>query len=835
MTKSAKTCALALGLVLACGLAFGQKKKPAPAKTKAKTEQSQPAKKTPPKEVSAEQKPSVTDAENEKKVRDIVAFLEYLLNTLGSAATSTRDKEVVIRESYSKIFIDDKVQIEDDLENREVVTNKNVVAYLKDVDFFFTDVRFTFDIESIEGGGTDNNKVFYKVALQRNLKGTTLEGEQVNNTLPRFIEVNYDPDTDGLKIASMYTKGFDEKVALTTWWNDLTLEWKAVFKRKLNLTADSLSFEEIKKVAAIDSLDLTNNLYIRSLQPLTQLSHLHYLNLTATTISDLTPIRNLTTLVDLSVHGTAVKDLQPMRYAAAMRRLNISESSVESLEAIQKMPLLQSLDASHSNVADVSFLAGLTELQTLSLRRTPVYDLAGLSQLQNLEHLDLSGTGVTDLTPLSSMQKIVTLNIDSTKVRDLRPLSNMQALHELSANSSRIDNIEPLKSLSSLKRIYCDQTQIVRSVAESFMASRPGVLVVYDSKDLKSWWEGLSQEWRNVLMPGVVNPSKDDLALLTSLDTISLKGNSSIKSLEPLKRMTKLRKINIAETAITDLTPIRDLKEVAEIDISHTDVTDLGPLRFWKKLTVLKANATRIQNIDPLVSQTALKKLYVDETGIHDVHAQEFLARNTGCLLVYKTFHAERWWTRLSTEWKTFFESQLKTSTPDTEDLHALLETKSLVVNDAPVTELGTLTEFVQLEELRFSGTSVQDLSPLTALNKLRILHATNSPVGELEPAGSMATLEVLDVSGTPVDDLRALRRLNKLKKFSCAGTQVRKLDPLGDLPVLEYIDCSNTSVAQLDAIEKLPLKTLKCFNTRVSKREVDRLRERGVDVVYYK
>src|SRR5688500_14101299 len=75
---------------------------------------------------------TASNEENEKKVRDIVAFLEYLLNTLGSSATSTRDKEVVVRESYTKIFRDDKVQIEDDLENREVVTNKNVVAYLKD-------------------------------------------------------------------------------------------------------------------------------------------------------------------------------------------------------------------------------------------------------------------------------------------------------------------------------------------------------------------------------------------------------------------------------------------------------------------------------------------------------------------------------------------------------------------------------------------------------------------------------------------------------------------------------------------------------------------------------
>src|SRR5687767_8086637 len=48
---------------------------------------------------------------DEKKVRDIVAFLEYMLNTLGSSGTPIRDKEVLITESYAKIFRDSKVQV----------------------------------------------------------------------------------------------------------------------------------------------------------------------------------------------------------------------------------------------------------------------------------------------------------------------------------------------------------------------------------------------------------------------------------------------------------------------------------------------------------------------------------------------------------------------------------------------------------------------------------------------------------------------------------------------------------------------------------------------------
>src|SRR5688500_5310224 len=115
---------------------------------------------------------------HEKEVRDMVAFFQYMLNTLGDATTSSRDKDVLVTESYTKIFRDAKVQVEDDLdEDRTVITNKDVQAYLKDVDFFFKDVKFEFTIEDIESRGAGEDKLFYKVSTTRNLKGTAVDGK----------------------------------------------------------------------------------------------------------------------------------------------------------------------------------------------------------------------------------------------------------------------------------------------------------------------------------------------------------------------------------------------------------------------------------------------------------------------------------------------------------------------------------------------------------------------------------------------------------------------------------------------------------------------------------
>ena len=61
------------------------------------------------------------------KIRQVISFFEFTLNTLGDPRTPTSEKEIIINQSFLKFFKDPEVQVEDDLvENREMVTNKNI-------------------------------------------------------------------------------------------------------------------------------------------------------------------------------------------------------------------------------------------------------------------------------------------------------------------------------------------------------------------------------------------------------------------------------------------------------------------------------------------------------------------------------------------------------------------------------------------------------------------------------------------------------------------------------------------------------------------------------------
>lgn len=796
------------------------------------------------KPATAKTQPSAQAAaglQNDEKVRDLVAFLQLLLNTLGSNTTSARDKEVVINESYAKIFRDEKVQVEDDLdENRSVITNKDVVAYLKDVDFFFENVNFEFTIDKIEQGVNANDQVFYKVSLRRNLKGTTAAGKTSDNTIPRYIEVNYDPDAQDLKIASIYTNEFDEKEALTNWWNSLSFEWQKIFKRKLTVI-DSVDLDNIKDMTVINELDLSGNDFIQSLEPLSQLINLRMLNLAGTQVSDLTPIRNLTDLVELNLEGTKVFDLTPLRYSSKLERLNISNTEIRSIAILEKITGLQNLEMQYSHVIDFEPLKTLTNLQYLDLKGTQLSGLDPLANLVNLMELNISKTPVQEVSPVRNLTSLASFNIDSTLVRDIQPLKDLKKLEVLYANYTYITDLGPLKDLPSLERVYCDQTPINKDAANAFMASRPSVLVIYDSKDLQAWWNTLSTGWQHILSQraGIrFSPGKEELARVTNLDSISLANNRDVSSLEPLRKLQKLQVVLANNTAINDLSPLEDHRDIRVLDISDTDVQDLSPVSRFSRLESFRADRSKIEKLDPLFNLKHLKEVYVDRTTIHDITAQEFLQHNTHVLLVYKTIHLDRWWSNLSEGWKEVFYIEMgKDTTTSREKLHRLVQSEKLVFADARVRDLSPVEEFVRLKELHFSGTGIAEIPDLGALRSLRSLHATNSPLQTIGGIAHLAELTDLDISNTPVDDLRGLEEMENLRSFNCAGTQIKKLDPLKSLHNLQSLDCSNTRVKKLDPVTYLSLQTLKCYNTRINSKRIDQFRDNNPEcqIVYYR
>ena len=777
----------------------------------------------------------------EEKVTEIVNFLEYVLNTLGDQSTSARDKDVIINQSYTKIFRDAKVQVEDDLdEERDVITNKDVQAYLKDIDFFFKNVKFDFNIEDISHYINDNGELFFKVTMTRNLKGSSLEGDSVNNVKKRFIEVNLDPEAQDLKIVSLYTNPLNQKEALAKWWNALSYEWKAIFKRKAGIVQTATD-SDIKNITQIDELDISGNKYITNIEPLSALNNLKRLDISKTNVSDLKPIRNLTKLEELNVSNTQITTLEALKYASTLKYLQAHHTPLTDISVVARLPKLQNFIINHTSVTDFSPLAGAKQLQVLDVTKTSMMDMSSLSGLQALAELNVTATNIDNFSPIGSLPKLEILKADSTPVYNLTPLQTLPQLKVLSINYTTIDNLSPLSAIKTLERVYCDSTNISKEDANEFMSANSSILVIFESDDLKNWWANLSVAWQDIIKKFVPiaerTPSKEELAKITAIDSINFDNNIYIDNIEPLSKLRKLKQLIASNTAVKTLAPVSGLRNLKYLDISNTKIEDFSSINKFQQLEILKANRTTLASLDTLKNLDRLRLLEVDFSQVNEEQVKAFLQIHPDLLVIYKSDYLTSWWADLSEDWKNIFSAQTSLgSNPDKYQLHKLIALKKISFTDVAVSDLKPLTNFVRIKEIKFSGTGISDLSVLGTFKDLETIQATKSPISDLKPIHNLKQLKYLDISNTPVEDLRPLSELYNLKELNCAGTQIKRLRDLDNLATLQVLDCSNTNIKHLDEIAHLDLKVLKCYNTRTSSGRVEDFKQANPDcnVIYY-
>jgi len=830
---------------------------------------------------------------------NLVSFLEFTFNTIGNPEVTVKEKDIIINQSFSKFFESEKVQIEDDLdENREVPINKDIQAYLKDIDFFYRSVSFKFDIEQIEHQVNEKNQLFFKVTINRNLQGVTVSGDTVDNNRIRYIEINLNDVEKDLKIASIYTTKLNEKEELRKWWNEMPIFWKEVLGRdivlydtikmkdviwfndsiaKLNfevrwkISRDTLTFEshdslymelndstdfnvglidrQLRKIIALDTINISGMSGIISLEPLAKLNALKRIDCSYTPINELMPLRNLTHLEYLNCSHTGVTSLEALKYSSRLCELIANYSLINNIAAVVNFTALKKIHLNHTDVDSLQPLAELFYLQDIEFAATKVQSLDAFNKLTELDRIDFSDTKISDLTPLAGLKKIYFLKFERTPVENLQPLKDISALHFLFADQSRIKDLSPLEGLPELSKVYCDKTYVTRLEATTFMENNPDVLVIYESADLLDWWANLTPPWRDVFALNVSlmkNPSKEDLHQIIKIKVLSIAGNRQIQSLDALSNLSQLKELNCQSTDISTIEAIGSLTDLCDLNFSDTRVDDIKPLEKLNKLQKLTFDRTNVSSILPIMENSELRNIYCDETTVPEQEIVNYLLANPECLVVYQTGELEIWWDKLPDVWKLLAEKFLKTKQSLTrEQLQEIANLHRIDLSDFPEMEkrsieiksLNHIGKLLFLEELKLSNTGITNLNPLRGMTSLKVLFVPNNPIGSLEPLSEVRNLETLDVQNTPIENLEFLAGLSHLKKLNCSGTAIKKLKGLENLGNLEQLDCYNTNIKNLNELDGLNKLTLiRCYNTKIPERRISKFREThaGVEIVFY-
>ncbi|OYT17754.1 MAG: hypothetical protein B7C24_00865 [Bacteroidetes bacterium 4572_77] len=821
---------------------------------------------------------------------DLVAYLQFTLNAIGDNDLSPKEKDIIISDSYAKLFRDAKVQIEDDLvPDREAVTNKDVQAYLKDVDFFFEKVLFEYKILAVELLHNEKEEPYFKIRTLRSLSANTIDNDSIHNEQVRYIEVAIDANLRELKIVSIYTTKLNEFEENIKWWNALSVVWKEILAKETLLCGaipfsnileiqldyaivspleDSLAYKDIEhgfcdslgmnfiqnqqdtlwfankphsiitkkkvekallRVLNIKELDLSKRLDITDLEPLAKLSSLSSLNLSYTLVNDLYPIRNLINLNYLNISNTQVRDLDALVYSMALRSLNLSFTKVYSLDPISNLSRLNVLYFSNTHVDDIDALGQLALLNDIKMENTMVSDLSPLAQLAHIHFLDLDNSPISSIEALSDLQELKTITCNNTMIAQLDALSNLESLQIIRCENTEITSLDVLNDSPKLSKIYCGRT-------------------------LQKWFESLDEAWllvfREIMDTIEEPPTKEQLHQMANIAEIDISHNPEIQSLEALVPIKNLKVLNAAHTQISSLEPLYNLQELQRLALNNTPVVSIAPLENISTLKELNISSTNVAHIDALYQSHSLRNLYMENTNIRDISPLlslgsmkklyadgalfdslqiiDFILKNPNCLVVYQSDKIMEWWDALPQEWKNLFvEMESWNAKPCKEQLHQLVKRRELYIeNQRGLGSLEPLSVFSLLRELKITGSQVDDIQALGSLYYLEYFDISQNPIADLSPLASLANLETIILANTAVKEAAWLLSLTKVKHLDINGTPIKSLKPLNDLYLLETLIAYNTRITNLKPLDGLiSLKSLKIYNTKISARKAEQFK----------
>ncbi len=808
--------------------------------------------------------------EYETQIYQMVNYLQETVNFIGDPDNYAQEKDIIFKESYSKIFRDDNVQVEDDLdENRGTTINKDVQAYLKDIDFFFHDVEFTFDIQNIIPQINEVGETFFKVEMIRTIAGNTITGDSIHNSKSRFLEINLDTYKKELKIVSFYTTKPNAREELFNWWNSMSDAWKKHLAKDYYISEDVefSSIDEIltdgyiifvkKEIALQDSfmivgndtmsMDRIDELYghspdtivyiddvvsrwvedtiITSLSPvyeiLQQIAKTTEVNVAGDeNIENLNPLSELSELRFLDCSNTKVSDINPIRNLNKIKELNISGTDVTDISNLKYANVVQVFKADNTPISDISVVSFFKDLNNLSLANTNVSDINPLAVCINLTTLNLSGTQITELAPLTNLLNLYDLDISNTPVSNISPLHALVNLHFLNIEGTQVTDLSPINNLDGLNEINFSNTQISDLMPLDKM-SRLSKIYCDNSLVDKKMTDTFMSSNPNVL---VIYETKALELWWNALPSFwkDLLTDQAMTSKRPTKEelhsIINIKNLKINHF-IQDAEPISRLTNIEFLDMSDSKIDDLSPLYGLHNLKSLNVKNTIISDLSALSNLKNLKELNIENT---DVKSLKPLYDLSNLSIIYadgskvnrdEVIGLKKQQRQLTVVYQTdelrMWWGNLDLSWREIFNSHLLCDSN-------PTAE--QLQSIVDIEEVIVDPNNVvYSLEPLRQMAFLKKLIINNNQIQDLTPLSDKEYLEVLSVSGNPVDNIIPLASSHSLKNLNIENTPVSDLTPIASLKNIKVLNIGGTSVKNLKPLaDYQSLEDLSIVNTYI-------------------
>ena len=809
----------------------------------------------------------------------LIKYYEETLNFLGDPATLPKERQIVINESYHKIFRDDEVQVEDDLiSDRITVFYKPVQAYLRDVNFFYRQVVFTYHVQNVVPFYNERGSLCFRVTANRTLKGSTIKEEVQENNMVRYIEIEYNADREELKIVSIYTTLLEESEDLANWWLSMSNFWRSFFAKETVLRggikmSDIVTFTDTTISFAMDEAYLNAiregsvfykdadgadsvayQLYVapkpkpapkgktpppppppkpqdtlitivypgKLLQPLISkiIKQTEFVFENVKGVTDLSPLTKMTGLTRISLCNTDITDLTAIRNLNKMETLKIAQTKITDLSPLGFLINLKEIDLSGSAVTDISPLSDNLGLNIVNINNTRIQNITPLSSLPALTELYLDKTPVPNLKPLEKTITLQTLTLNNTQIESLAPIKDLSALTTLELNQSEITSLSPISNLKNLVKISFNQTKISDITP---LNDIPELKTVYCKRTATSQADILEFIYQNPNILTIFNTDEMETwwSLLTPFWQEYFSGRIGFYGTPTeanLAAITTIRRIDISSRrTVTDISCFNKIWLLTQLDASMSGITSLVSLAELPYLQKVSINYTEISDVSPLRKLPRLDTLFANNTKIKTIS----VLKNAPALRLIECDNAG-------------------VMTEDVVLLRSVNPECMVIYNTEKITQWWINIPFVwkrtlygsdeipdkyQLQQILNTtainvdeNREIRDLSPLSVFYYLQKLSIRGTSVSSLSAISRTKTLNYLDISNTPIVSIEDIASLENLDTLRMENTQLRKYETVGQLRNLRLLDLSGTQIKDLKPLANLiRLEDLSCNNTAVS------------------
>lgn len=273
-----------------------------------------------------------------------------------------------------------------------------------------------------------------------------------------------------------------------------------------------------------------------------------------------------------------------------------SEYPVRSLAPLVGLKALRQVRAAYcQEIKCLGEVGQLTWLTTLSLAGNKLDDVSFISGLEDLERLDLGGNNIADISMLGALTKMARLDLAQSTLgpASLSALAGMTGLRKLSLRVD--DSVSDISSLASLEAL---EDLTIRGHGITSLASLSNC--------------------RNLVDLDVTSAALTNIEVLGDIDTlrdINLGNCELVDDVSVLSRVSKLRDVDLAFTAVTNLGPLAACKDLRRVQAYLDHKEPVQGLRELVKLPALTKLALSRQSL-PYALQ---KELKAQRPGVLDV------------------------------------------------------------------------------------------------------------------------------------------------------------------------------------------------------------------------